>query len=392
LRPEINMNQSLFDDLQRTLTTTGPDAAIAQLCTTLREQRDYGSLFYALLMKRRHELGVLPVPTGSAQTLPKEVHEPYEQAIRDAGRTVGRLYLDAGDIPRAWLYYRMLGEPTPVREALEKFEPADDENSGQVVDIAFHQGVHPCKGFDWILQRYGICSAITTLTGQDLSGAPDVRVHCVKQLVRALYNELRERLKADIASREPPVSGNPSVRELLQGRDWLTAEESYHVDVSHLSAVVQLGINLPPGPELDMARELCAYGQRLSRHFQYSGDPPFEDHYRDYGVYLSVLAGDNVEDGIAHFRTKAEEADPDEVGTYPAQVLVNLLLRLDRKKDALAIARRFLASADPQQISCPSISELCQRANDFQTLADVARSQGDPVHYLAGLLASRRSA
>jgi hypothetical protein len=381
------MNPTLFDNLQQTLAASGPDAALHRLCAQLREQGDYGNLFYALLMKRRHELGVLPVPTAPAQSLPASVHERYEAAIREAGSTVGRLYLDAGDIPRAWAYYRMIGETGPVREAIDQFEPGEDEQSGSVIEIAFHHGVHPCKGFDWILQRYGICNAITTVTSQDFGNALEVRAHCVKQLVRALYHELRERLKADIERREGPVEDDPGVRELLQGRAWLTGEDCYHVDVSHLTAVVQMSIHLPPGEEIGLARELCLYGSQLSDQFQCPGDPPFEDHYRDYGVYLSILAGEDVEAGIEHFRRKASEADPIEVGTYPAQVLVNLLLRLDRPKDALAVARRFLASADPGQISCPSIPDLCQRAGDYQTLAEVAREQNDPVHFLAGLLA-----
>ncbi len=384
------MDATVFDSLEQTLATAGPDSAIKRLCTQLREQKDYGNLFYALLMKRRHELGVSPIPTGSAQALPAEVHERYEDAIREAGQTVGQLYLDAGDIPRAWFYYRLLNDPAPIRAALEQYQPGDDEESGQVIEIAFHHGVHPQKGFDWIIQRYGICNAITTVTGQDFTNNLELREYCVRQLTRALYEELRERLKADVENREGPVAGKPTVRELLQDRDWLTAEDCYHVDVSHLTAVVQMAIHLRPGEELALARELCEYGRRLSPQFQYPGDPPFEDHYRDYGVYLAVLAGDHVEDGITHFRKKAEEADPYEVGTYPAQVLVNLLLRLDRPKDALAVARRFLASTDPQQISCPSIPELCQKAGDFQALAEVAREQGDAVHYLAGLLAGRR--
>lgn len=382
------MTSTEFDELENSLASKGAPAAIDRLCAALRESKDYGNLFYALLLKSRHELGVLPIPTAKAEALPVELHASYEQAIRDAARTVGQLFLDVGDISRAWLYYRMLGEPGPVRDALEQFEPGDDENSSQAIEIAFHHGVHPFKGFDWILRRYGICSAITTLSGQDLSSTPDVREHCIKQLVRALYGELRERLKADIENREGLVTGEPSVRELLAGRDWLTAEDCYHVDVSHLTAVVQMSINLPPGAELEMARELCDYGNRLSTQFHYPGDPPFEDHYRDYGVYLSILAGENVEEGIAHFRAKAEQADPEEVGTYPAQVLVNLLLRLERPGEALAVARQFLAATDPQQLSCPSIPELCQRAGDYQALAEVAREQGDAVHFLAGLLAS----
>src|SRR5581483_5000710 len=142
------------------------------------------------------------------------------------------------------------------------------------------------------------------------------------------------RLKADIVRREGSAPATDSVRELMEGRDYLFEDEFYHVDVSHLGAVVQMATHLPPGEELDMARELCAYGRRLSPRFQYPGDPPFEDQYRDYGVYLDTLAGKDVEAGLAHFRQKAETADPEQAGTRPAEVLVNLLLRLDRPKDA----------------------------------------------------------
>ena len=44
---------------------------------------DYGSLFYALLMKKRVELGVSPFPTGPSADLPPHTHEPYEDAGTD---------------------------------------------------------------------------------------------------------------------------------------------------------------------------------------------------------------------------------------------------------------------------------------------------------------------
>src|SRR6266404_4907100 len=91
----------LYDDLRQRLETQGPPAAIDKLCEALRKQKDYTGLFYALLMKKRHELGVSPIPTGPAQALPKEVHTPYEDAIRDAAHLVGKLYLDDGNLPGA---------------------------------------------------------------------------------------------------------------------------------------------------------------------------------------------------------------------------------------------------------------------------------------------------
>ena len=134
---------------------------------------------------------------------------------------------------------------------------------------------------------------------------------------------------------------------------------------------------------------MCVYGQRLSSRFQFSSDPPFDDQYKDYGVYLSILAGENVEEGLAHFRAKVEGTNPEEVGTYAAEVFVNLLLKVGRDKEAVAVARKYLAKVDARRITCPGIVELCEKTGDFQTLAEVAREQNNAVHYVAGLLASR---
>src|SRR5262249_4939314 len=157
------------------------------------------------------------------------------------------------------------------------------------------------------------------------------------------YGELVHRLTADIEQQQGFKPTATTVRELIAGRDFLFGEDYYHVDVSHLSAVVQMAAQLGPCEELNLARELCEYGQRLSGRFQVQTDPPFENQYHDYAAYLSILAGDKAEEGLAHFRRKAEEADPETVGTYPAEVLVNLLLRLDRSREALEVARKFLS-------------------------------------------------
>jgi hypothetical protein len=389
------MDSAIFDELQRILAAEGADAAVRRLCDRLRENKDYASLFYALLMHKRQQLGVSPVPTGPAADLPESTHAEYEEAIRQAGRHVGELYLQEGQLAQAWAYFRMINEPQAVRRVLDAYEPKEDEDIQTLVQIAFYEGVHPRKGFDWILQRFGLCNAITTLSSQELAHPPEDRQYCLQALVRALYAELRERLAAEIErhdGRSHAEHGNEeggSIRELIAGRDWLFGDDCYHIDLSHLSSVVQMSMHLTPCPELEMARELCEYGQRLSGRFVNRGDPPFEDLYRAIGIYLAILAGDNIEEGLDYFRRQAEQADPETVGTYPAQVLVNLLLRLERPAEALAVARKYLAAADNRQLSCPSIVELCRKVGDYRTLADVAREQGDPVHFLAGLLASK---
>ena len=163
------MDPAIFNDLEQTMTAQGPEAAIRRLCDLLREQKEYGGLFYAMLMQKRHQLGVSPLPTGPSQDLPEAAHEPYEEAIRQAGRVVGNLYLQENNLPQAWAYFRMLGEPEPIRVALEKLQPDEGEDVQNLVQIAYYENVHPKKGFDWIVGRFGLCSAITTLGSQGLA-------------------------------------------------------------------------------------------------------------------------------------------------------------------------------------------------------------------------------
>jgi hypothetical protein len=392
------MNPTVYDDLEHTLITSGPAAAVDRLCATLREEKDFHSLFYALLLRKRHELGVSPIPTGPSSDLPDAAVGPYEEGIRLAAREVGGLFLAAGNLPQAFGYFRMIGEMTPIRAALDALEPGEDEDVQTLVQIAFHEGVHPRKGFEWVLRRFGICNAITTLGGQELPHSTEDKQYCIQRLVRALHGELRERLVAEIERHEgkppdgadAPADAPGVVTKLIEGRDWLFADDFYHIDMSHLSSVVQMSVHLPKCPELALVRELCVYGQHLSSKFIGAGEPPFEDQYKAYDLYVTILQGENIEPALNYFRQRAEDANPEEVGTYPAEVLVNLLLRLERPKEALVVARKHLVGADSRRLTCPGVAELCQKVGDYRTMADAAREQNDVVHYLAGMLAAAK--
>jgi hypothetical protein len=387
--PPPTLDPALFDRVRVALESAGPLAAIDRLCDELRQAEDFQNLFYAMLMRKRVEMGVAPFPTGPSADLPAETHGPYEEAIREAGRHVGRLYLDRGDIPKAWVYFRMLGEPEPVKEALASYVPPEEADTYPVVEVAWQHGVLPQKGFDLILDRHGVCSAITMVHSSDLSQNPAIRDYCIKRLVRALHDQLAERLRNDLAARGFTLLPGGTVGQMI-GHPDLFAEDVYHIDVSHLSSVVQMALHLPPSPELDLARDLAAYGAKLSAGLRGDNDPPFEDTYADYKVYLDTVAGQDVEAGVAHFRRKAELGTA-EGYLYPAEVLVNLLLKLDRLPEALAIARQHLAGEADRQLSCPSVTELARRAGDYAALADVARAKADPVNFLAGLIAGRKS-
>ena len=385
------MSEAIFNELTNQFNEKGPEQALDHLCTTLEANKDYANLFYALLMKKRHELGITPIPTSPAQQIPEELHAQYEEAIRKAATSVGQMCLKESNIAQAYNFFNLLGDTSPVAQALENYSPAEEEDAEPVVNIAFHQGVNPKRGFDLILDRWGICSAITILGSQEFPWGEEARDYCIKQVIRTLHAELTDRLINDISSHETAPDEKTPISELVQGRPYLFGDDMFHVDLSHLSAVVQMSINLEACEERDIARELCEYGRRLSKQFQFRTEPPFDDLYADHAVYLDMLAGKNIEDGIAHFRKKVEDNNPENYGTFPAEVLVNLLLRLDRPQDALDVAKEYLKEAQDRPLSCPNLVELCEKTKNYQALSEISQQLNNPVHYLAGLLGERMS-
>ena len=381
---------AIFDELRMQLRKLGPAKAIDALCQKLREERDYGKLFYAMLMKKRFEMGVSPIPTGGAVDMTPKQQEEYENSVREACRTVGKLFLDTGNIPAAFEYLRMIGEPGAVAEALDTYSPGDEVDVQPVIEIAFHHGLAPKRGFDLVLDRYGICSAITFLSGGfSNQHTTEVRDHCIGRLVRSLHEQLLERLKAAVEQQQGFAPTAKTIPELIGGRDWLFADDGYYTDTSHLSSVVQMSVDLTNEADLRLARALCAYGKKLSPNLQYPGHAPFDNTYADVDRYLGVILGEDVEAGLQHFRAKIT-ADPDGPDALSAAVLVKLLVRLNRQKEALEVAKEFLALEDERSLPCPGPFELATKLGDYEAFAAAAQARHDPVHFLAGLIAARK--
>jgi hypothetical protein len=384
-----SIDHAVFDRLQTALQSSGPAAAVDRLIVDLRERKDYSNLFYALLMKKRVELGVSPFPTGPSSDLPSHTHEPYEQAIREAGREVGNAFIALRQYGQAWSFFRMLGETDPMRVALEQFDPAPDEDVYPIIEIAWQGGILPKKGFDLVLDRHGVCSAITMVSSSDITGNADLRDYCVGRLIRALHSQLLERLRSDLEARGETLAPSNTITQIVSGHPELFVEDSYHIDTSHLSSVVQMSTYLPPGPENALARELCIYGCKLSPGLQGNNDSPFDENYQDYLAFLNVIASVDVESGLERFRLKAER-EAEEGATYPAQVYVNLLLRANRPAEALTAAKKYLLTQDDRNMICPGVGELARRSGDYESMAEAARARNDPVGFLAGLIAGRK--
>src|SRR3989442_236442 len=78
----------------------------------------------------------------------------------------GLLDAENGNVPCAWPYGSSQRDPGLVPKPLEKHELAEEQDLQHLMEIGLHHGVLPEKGYEGVIRRYGICSAITMLSGE----------------------------------------------------------------------------------------------------------------------------------------------------------------------------------------------------------------------------------
>ncbi|MBC8164354.1 MAG: hypothetical protein H7Y20_00620 [Bryobacteraceae bacterium] len=372
------MPDESFQVVDQYLESGDRAGSLDYLIGEFRAAKKLGLFFEAKLMKKRLELGLPLIQSQSPAGFPPEVRASYDSGMAEAARETGLLALDAGDIVGAWPYFRAIGEPGPIAEAIEHTQPG--ESSDHLIEIALREGVHPLKGLEFILNRNGMCQAITAFGMYPIEKD---RVGCIGLLISRLHAEVLERMARVIESQEgiaPPID---TIRALAEPRDWLFGEYDYYVDTSHLMSILQYTTEVSDPRTLRLLIDLCDYGKRLSPTFQSRGQAPFEDTYVDYQEYILAILGDDVEKRLGHFRQKVEDCNPEEQGTAAAQLFVNLAVRLNRFDEALSVSTEYLANENSFELACPSTLQLCNLAKDYTRLKKLARERGDLLSYVA---------
>lgn len=379
------MNDGRFARLDRLLNRGNPAEviynpgdALDYLIEEFRQEKNHSIVFQARLMKTRQQLGLPLIQTEDIAGFPPELRRPYEEAFIEAAREAGASFLADGDIVGAWPYFRALGETDLIADAIDRAEPGDDIES--VIAIAFQEGVHPAKGLDLILAQHGMCRAITSF---GMVAVTKGRKECLQILARGLYTEVVGRIRETITRAEGSDPATDHLPTLIASRPWLFGEYDYYVDTSHLMSVLQYSPEVTDVNTIRILRQLCEYGQRLSPQFTQRGYPPFEEPYLDYAKLLDAYLGIDPETAVAHFRQKVYTYDIEQTGTGPAQQFVKLLLRLGRHPEALTVAQDFLADVPPQELSCPSVLQICCLAGEYEVLMKLAREKGDLLSYAA---------
>lgn len=391
-----------FDAVERALDSDGVEGALAQLTSELRSAGSYHELFDALLMQARRRLKLPLLSSTPIDELPADVRDPLEQAYLEACREAGTLLLDQGRIREAWMYLRPVGDKQAVAQALRRIEPTDEQVE-PLIEVALHEGVDPELGFQLMLDRYGTCNSISmfdNLTGRLPKTALE---RLAARLVRHLHRDLLANVRADIERRggeqSQPAQGAAEegshprglervelMADLLDGRDWLFADDNYHIDTSHLSAVVRAARLVNDPQVLALAADLTEYGRRLSKSYQYAGEAPFEDLYGASRMFFRAQLGEEIEAAVDFFDRRASETDAATQGTGPAEVYVALLARLGRQHEAIRASIELLPPGAATSGFAPSLIELSRAAADYGPLVEQSRRQGNLLTFTAGLL------
>lgn len=377
---------SAFAELQ-SLRPAGGTAVFERLQSVLRERKDYHKLFDALCAARKFSLGAPLTRPTSLDDVPESQQDEFRATYLAAAREVGHLLLADQKLDQAWIYFHAIRDVQPVRAALEALpipREASDE-SELLIDLAFYKLVHPVKGLQVMLRTHGTCSSITALDQQFQNLTPEQRAECAALLVRTLHADLLHTVQHDVKQRMPFAPPAGTLRALTAGRDWLFADNNYHIDVSHLHSTIRFARSLnPTAPELKLALDLAEYGAQLSSQFQYPGDPPFSEFYPAHIQFFKVLLNEDRDTALAYFQDQLEREPDAPDKALIAYVLVDLLARTDQVDRALPLAEQYLVSADPEFAA--AFTELCQEAGRFDVLQASAERRGDLVTFATALV------
>lgn len=386
------MNNGQLTAIQNAVESEGPARALDELVEQFRATGQYEQMFDALMMKARWDLDLPLTSPAGFQGVPEDQRAALEKSYIEAARTVGDGLLASGDIPRAWIYFRTIGETEPIAKALDEVDAAemDYEPLDELIEIALREGANRVAGLRLLLASHGTCNTVT-MTEQALPMMmPDERRQAAALLVRDIHRDVRNNLDHIVSEREGGDHANESIHALITDRDWLFEGPSYHIDVSHLSATVRFARALTrDDPELPLAVELAEYGGRLDEQFRFPADPPFDDYYAAHEAFLKALGDIDRDESLDYFRDRLASEQDERDRQMTAYVLVDLLTSCQRRDEAAEVAAKHLGELE--EPNGFSFSALCGEAGRWDLLQSVAEANEDPLRFAAAVIEQHRT-
>lgn len=390
-----------FDDLVRACETSGADAMLESLATSLAERRRWHGLFDVRIIQARVALGLPPV--GKPGDVPPQLRDAFDVRSLAACREAGWPLLDEGQVAAGWMYLRAAAEPAEVAARLAGLarplvpSASDDAEADRVLQeilgVALWDATDPALGIEIVLATQGTCNAITAFE-QAVSRLPAVRQRpAAAVLVAHLHEAVLASLAGEAESRGMPVAAPATIPRLLDALG--PGDVGLHVDVSHLQSVLRIARICDDEPTIRRGHDLSVYACRLPDDLVYPGEAPFENVGEASRLFYGAQLGLDVDRGLRFFRMAAASAET-EAGAMPRDVLVLLLSRLGRPAEALhaALSRPRDDGGMPSTLQAaaalPSLIDLAAASGEWELLRRACRDRGDEITFAATLVAERQ--
>jgi hypothetical protein len=140
---------------------------------------------------------------------------------------------------------------------------------------------------------------------------------------------------------------------------------------------------------LRLALDLTQYGKELHEQFQYEGDEPFTDIYRDHAFYFQALLGENLDEALAYFKDRSDNVDTNQWGTVGIETYIDLLARVGKIEEAIAVTIEKTQPGQRTMGLAPSLLELCERSGNYSPLMDACRGADDVLGFATGLMQAK---
>lgn len=364
-----------FEQLRQLTESKGIDAGLDYLEQFTRRQQEYSQLFEVLKMRVRKKMGLPILYSQTPDDLNDQQQRTLEDGLLAACREVGTLMFKKGDFVEGWAYLQPVGDKE-LNEKLIRSVQVDEENADALIDIAVSQGAAPGYGFKLLLEQFGTCNGITTFDTQAAMFDLDGQRAMASELLNHLYDQLVENLVAVVNEAGGQLDDPLTLGSILDQNKELS-EGSYVIDATHLASVVRISRILHDEADMTKAFELSRYGSYLPDDFQYPGQVPFENTYEDHLKYYGALLGQDADGAVNHFREKMKQHDPLQHGSVAIESLVELLVRLDRRDEAISVMTQELLGKHAPMGIAPMPTDVAQTGDQRETLMKFYESQGD---------------
>lgn len=370
-----------FELLDRAIARGGVDAALEWLAEDFTRQKQYAELFEVLKMRARRQVGLPLTQTEEEPVADEPTQERLERLLFQACGQVGELLFRDGRAALAWKYFQLVGDRSRARQLLREIPPTAD-NATELIDVALGEGVDPVYGIELTLQFAGTCNAITSMDQVMPFEKSPVRDGAAAMLLQHVHRELLRNVAGEIESHEGQRPQAEWLGELIAERDWLFAGDSFQVDPSHLAATVRLGRMTTNREGLQIAADLCCYGQRLNPSLIGAGECPFENLFVAHELYFLAALRQGLDSAIPYFQSRVPPATVrNEPARAAAATLVDVLCRNRRWTEALPVSMDWLNGASVATGVVPSALEIARQCGQLDVLAAAYQAKGNLLMY-----------